>query len=333
MKQAQPAPLALQWRGEDVESVHQGHLAVVDVGGGEHLTRGEPAASVYARSSLKPVQVLPLLLGGAAEAFGLPDEAIAVAMASHSGEACHREAVSRLLERAGVSARALQCGTHEPYHAPTARALIASGEVPTVLHCNCSGKHAAMLAVCRHHGFDPDTYREPAHPLQRWIRDLLAELSDLSAAEIGHAVDGCGVPVWRLPVARLARVFARLGTPTALRPELRAAATRAGTLMARYPRLIGGEDRLDTDLMAACGGAVICKIGGEGVHAGAIAGTGLGWAIKVADGHKRALGPALARALAELGHPLPDNETLAKHIAPVVRNNRGEQVGTIQAAW
>lgn len=326
-------PLAVQVRSGKVESVHVGHLAVIAPDGRLLSSRGEPQTAFYARSTLKPVQVLPLLLSGAADAFGLPDACLAVAMASHSGEPCHTEAVTELLARAGVSVDALQCGTHAPYHAATAEQLMRARELPHVLHCNCSGKHAGMLAACRHQGWDLATYRAPEHPLQRLIRSLLSELSGVPEAAIGFGVDGCGVPVWHLPLTGLALAFARLTTPAGLRAPLQEAALRATSLMASHPRLVAGEGRLDTDLMAACGGRLVAKIGGEGVHVGGWLGQGVGWAIKVADGNRRAIGPALARALGEVGHPLPADAALSAHLAPEVRNNRGERVGEIVAAW
>lgn len=321
-------PLAAQWRGEHIESWHSGILALVGPDGTPRVVRGDPATPIYARSTLKPVQALPLLLGGAAAAFGLTDEVLAITCASHSGDARHRAAASTLLAAAGFTESDLQCGTHLPYDEPTARALVGP---PTPLYCNCSGKHAGMLAVCRHHGWDPTAYRDPDHPLQRWIRDLLAELSGVPAAAIGHAVDGCGVPVWHLPVQGLALTFARLTTPDGLRPEVAAAARRLTGAMIAHPHLVAGTGRLDTDFIAATG--YVAKIGGEGVYAGGIPGAGLGWALKVADGNKRALGPALARALEAAGFDLPDDPKLAPHIAPAVKNNHGAVVGHVRAAW
>jgi L-asparaginase II len=305
------APLAVQWRGEHAESVHHGHLVAVDGSGEIVFALGNPEERIYARSALKPVQALPLLRSGAAEAFGLPDVCLAVAMASHSGEDAHRAAVRSLLERAGLDEGLLQCGTHEPYHEPTARGLLVRGEVPSPLYCNCSGKHAGMLAVCKHRGWDLATYHQADHPLQVWIRDLVSELAGVPVADLAHAIDGCGVPVWRLPVIGLARAFQRLEP-------------RIVKLMAAHPHLIAGTGRLDTDLMLAGQGRVIGKIGGEAVHAGAVG--GIGWAMKVADGNKRALGPALARLLEILGSPIDWPEA-------VVYNNRREAVGRIKAAF
>ena len=326
-------PLAVVERSGAVESWHLGHLAVVEASGRVLLARGAPETPVYIRSAAKPIQALPLWLTGAAEAFALPPASLAVAMASHSGQELHRDAVQALLDHAGLPASALGCGTHAPYHEPTAEALRRAGQAPGPLYCNCSGKHAGMLAVCRHMGWDEPSYRDPGHPLQRLIRDLLAELAGVAPAAIGHGVDGCGAPVWRLPLLGMARAFARLGTPDGLRPALAAAARAATATMAAHPRLIAGDDRLDTDLVAAGAGSLIGKIGGEAVHGGAWLGAGAGWALKVGDGNRRAIGPALMRAAAIVGRPLPEDPRLARHLRPAVKNNHGDVVGHVVPAW
>lgn len=330
---ATPDLLAIVQRNGRVESAHYGHLTIVAPDGAPLLAKGAPGQPIYARSTIKPVQILPLFLTGAADAYGIPEQSLTVGMASHAGQNFHVAAVQELLDRAGLSADLLQCGTHMPLHEPTAHQLIREGRAPEVRQCNCSGKHAAMLAVCRHEGWDLATYRSPDHPLQRWIRELIARLADLTPESIGYGVDGCGVPVWNLPLDRLALIFARLANPDALEGDLKAAITRATDLMARHPEYVSGPGRVDTELMRAGEGRLIAKIGGEGVHAGGIKGAGMGWAMKVIDGNRRAIGPTLAAALGSLGRPIPVIESLQTHLAPAVINNRGEHVGDVVAAF
>jgi L-asparaginase II len=331
---APPELLTIIQRNGRVESAHYGHLAVVGPTGEPLLSKGAPTQPIYARSTLKPVQMLPLFLTGAADAYEIPERSLAVGMASHAGQEFHVEAVQELLERAGLSAEMLQCGTHMPLHEPTAHQLIREGRAPEVRQCNCSGKHAAMLAVCRHEGWDLATYRSPDHPLQVWIRQLIAGLADLTPEAIAYGVDGCGVPVWNMPLDRLALVFARLANPKGLEGDLKVAIGRATDLMTRYPEYVSGPGRLDTELMRAEEGCLIAKIGGEGVHAGGVTGNAsFGWAMKIIDGNRRAIGPTLAAALSALGYPLNVTYSLETHLAPVVINNRGERVGEGVAAF
>src|SRR5688572_7449833 len=158
------APLAAVTRGALVESVHRGRLVVCDPDGNVLEAVGDPEAYVYARSSTKPFQALPLVLSGAADAFGLTDRELAVACASHNAEEPHLAAVRSILQKAGLTEDDLQSGAHLPLHEPEADALIRSGEEPRPIHSNCSGKHAGMLAVCAYEGYETATYRDPAHP-------------------------------------------------------------------------------------------------------------------------------------------------------------------------
>lgn len=326
-------PLARVMRHGRVESLHSGHLVVLDAQGSVLLSRGSPETPIWVRSAVKPVQALPLWLTDTVGAFRLSDKACAIAMASHSGQDIHVEAVQEILTRAGIDEGQLGCGTHSPYHEPTAQALVQAGHPPSVLHCNCSGKHAAMLAVCRHMGWEGSTYLSPSHPLQQRIRGLIAQLAEVDERQIAAGVDGCGAPVWRLSVLALARIYSRLVRPAGLPPAIRQGIERAREVFVHDPLLIAGEGRLDTDLMRSAPGEMLAKIGGEAVHAGGLLASGWSWAVKISDGNKRAIGPALYRALAELGHPWPPSGDWRLHTHPRRTNNRGEEIGSIEAAW
>ena len=101
-------------RGPLVESVHRGAFAVADAKGALTMQAGDVDRPIYPRSSLKPVQAIPLIETGAAETFGVSDEEIALACASHSGEPMHTTRVAAWQERIGVSVADLACGAHRP---------------------------------------------------------------------------------------------------------------------------------------------------------------------------------------------------------------------------
>src|SRR5215210_6853486 len=132
-------------RGALTESRHRGAVAVVDADGATVLALGDVIRPVYPRSAVKPLQALPLIENGAAERYGFGDEELALACASHGGEAAHVEIAARMLARAGLDESALECGAHWPSHQPSAQALARSGATPSALHNNCSGKHAGFL--------------------------------------------------------------------------------------------------------------------------------------------------------------------------------------------
>jgi len=315
----QDAPLAAVRRGALVESVHRGRLAVCDPDGNVLEAVGDPEAYIYARSSAKPFQALPLVLSGAADAFGLTDEEFAVACSSHNAEEPHLAAVRCILEKSGLTEDDLQSGVHPPLYEPEADKLFRSGEEPRPIHGNCSGKHAGMLAVCVHEGYETATYRDPAHPLQRRILGLIAEACGLREDEVLVAGDNCGVPAFALPLRSFATGLARLATGNALPDEVALAALRIGDAMREHPFMVAGTGRFDTDLMDSTD--LLIKGGAEAVLAVGCR-EGWGMALKVSDGAVRAVRPAALAALGGMGVEVPE---------PVsdVRGLHGEKVGEI----
>ena len=318
-------PFVAVRRGAVVESVHRGRAAVCDPSGAVVDAIGDPEGYVYARSSAKPFQALPLLLTGVADDLGLMDEEIAVACGSHGGEEEHLAAVRSILDKAGLSEKDLQSGAHPPMHAPSAEALAQSGRRPGPIHGNCSGKHAGMLAVCAHEGWEKTGYRDPGHRLQQRILEVLGEVCGLGSDEALVGLDGCGVPAFALPLSNLATGFARLATGENLDDDLAGAADRVVRAMRGHPFMVAGTGRLDTAVMNAT--PLVTKVGAEAVFA---AGSPQGWgmAIKISDGAGRALRPAVLAALARQGTGLPDEPE-----AVPVLNLHGEQAGTIGALF
>jgi L-asparaginase II len=312
-------PLAAVRRGELVESVHRGRLAVFGPRGDEIEALGDPEAYVYLRSSAKPFQALPLILSGAADAFGLTDEEVAVACASHNAEEPHLAAVRSILEKAGLSEDDLQSGAHLPMYEPAAAKLVRGGEEPSSIHGNCSGKHAGMLAVCVHEGYETLDYREPGHPLQRRILGLMAEVCGVEEDEVLVAGDNCGVPAFALPLRSFATGLARIAAGDGLPDRLADAALRIRDAMRSYPFMVAGTGRFDTELMERT--RLLAKGGAEAVLA---VGDPEGWgmALKISDGSHRAVRPTALAALEHMGVRVGDGES-------IVRGLHGETVGEI----
>jgi L-asparaginase II len=312
------APLVALRRGPLVESVHRGRVAVCDPQGNVVEAVGDPEGYVYARSSAKPFQALPLVLSGAADSLGLTSEELAVACASHNGEEPHLRTVRSILEKAGLSEEVLQNGAHPPLYAPAAMGLVRRGEEPSTIHGNCSGKHAGMLAVCGQRGWATGGYRAPSHPLQLWILEIVGRVCGLETDEILLGGDGCGVPAFGVPLKNLATGFARLATG-ALPDDLAGAAERVTGAMREHPYMVGGTDRFDTAVMR--GTTLVCKSGAETVFgAGSLEGWGL--ALKISDGGTRALRPAVLAALSRQGVKVPGEPESSP-----VRDLHGEVVG------
>lgn len=284
------APLVRVVRSGLEESVHLGHVAVCDTDGRLLAWAGDPQRLVFARSSMKPLQASVSFAVMRDE--DLPVPMLAVMCASHNGEEVHVRTVAALLRRFGLGVSALACPAVRPLDA-TARARARSPR--RVLH-NCSGKHAGMVAASRAAGWDLATYLRPSHPLQRRIGRAVLRATGLRRVEIG--VDGCGVPVHGMALAKMAMLFARLARPDRL-GDLAPEAARAISAMRAEPYLVAGRNRTDTAVMREVMGVVV-KSGAEGLACAALLEPGLGVAVKVADGGERAAGPALIRALSLL---------------------------------
>lgn len=337
-----PVPLVEVWRGPVVESRHRGHVAACEADGRIMAQLGEPEMTTYLRSSAKPFQSLPLVASGAANRFGFDERELAIACGSHSGEPLHEETVAGMLRKIGLDATALKCGVHEPFNREVALALRERGEPFRVLQNNCSGKHAGLLALALHLGAPIETYDQLENPVQQAILRVVAQFSGVPEPEIAIGVDGCGVPVFAVPVRAMALMYARLVAPPANFDEVtRRACARIVRAVTTYPELVGGAgERLDTEVMRATRGAVVSKIGAEGVYTAGVRPyarwpRGLGLAFKIEDGENlRARPTVVIESLRQLdvldGAAL---NALAPYARFDVRNHRGDLVGEVRAAF
>lgn len=336
------APLVEVWRGRVVESRHRGHVAAVDGEGRLVAHAGEPEMVTYLRSSGKPFQALPLLTSGAADRFGFDEAEVAIACGSHSGEDLHASTVARMLEKIGLDESFLKCGTHEPFDQATAERLRERGEKPTALRNNCSGKHTGMLALALQLGARPKEYDHADSPVQQAILRAVSKFAGLPAGEVFVGTDGCGVPVFGMPVRAMALMYARLASPPAdFDEETRRACARITDAMTAHPEMVGGtRERFDTEVMRACGVSVVSKIGAEGVYTAGVLPCerwpkGLGLAFKIEDGEDRRARSTIAiKSLRQLDVL---NEDAQKSLQPYasfpVKNHRGENVGEIRASF
>jgi L-asparaginase II len=336
------APLVEVWRGPVVESRHRGHVAALDGDGRLVAYAGEPETVTYLRSSAKPFQAVPLLTSGAADRFGFDEAEVAVACGSHSGQDVHAEAVAHMLEKIGLDESSLKCGVHEPFDRATAEALRERGESSGVLRNNCSGKHTGMLALSVQLGAPPETYDHADGAVQQSILRAVSKFSGLPVGEIVVGTDGCGVPVFGMPVRAMALMYARLASPpTDFDSETRRACERITAAMTGRPEMVGGtRERFDTEVMRACGGLVVSKIGAEGVYTAGVLPCerwprGLGLAFKIEDGEDRRARSTIAiESLCQLGVLDEDaRKALQPYASFPVKNHRGENVGEIRSSF
>ena len=304
-----------------VEGHHYGSIVALCADGSVDWSVGEVAAPVLPRSSNKPIQALAMVELG----LDLPDDLLALACASHSGEPFHVEGVRRTLASAGLDEAALRTPPDYPLDDAAREAVIRAGGTRSPILMNCSGKHAAMLATCVVQGWDTETYLDPAHPLQVAILETFARLTGEPVTTV--AVDGCGAPLLSTSLTGLARAFAALATATD-GPEHRVAEA-----IRRHPSYVSGTTRDELALHRAIPG-LIGKAGAESCYAVALP-DGRSWALKTDDGAPRVRPVLMAEALRRSG-VLAEDGVDAEAVASTGRFDLlggGKPVGEIRAAF
>jgi L-asparaginase II len=329
MPASQYLPIYEMIRGDIVESVHFGAIAVVNASGQIIASHGDPHTITFMRSSAKPLQVLPFIEQDGQNYYGLTQREIALICASHSGTDEHITVLKSIQEKTGVSEADLLCGVHPISDKPTIESLRQRGESPTANRHNCSGKHTGMLAFANMLGETMQDYINPCHPVQQTILMTFSEMCSLPLDQISIGIDGCSAPNFAVPLYNAALAFARLCDPESTDPphhEKRAAACRTITAaMISHPDIVGGPNSFDTQLMRSAGGKVLSKGGAEGYQVLGImpeafsnGSHALGIAFKVSDGdlksHTRSVSnprgqvrPAVAlEILSQLGGLAPE---------------------------
>jgi L-asparaginase II len=309
-----------------VESFHRVHVALVESGGQMVASWGRPDITVVYRSAAKPFQAVPLVEDGVVDHFGITPPELALAAASHNGEAAHLEGVRRILHRVGCREGDLKLGPLRPLGPDAADTLLRSGGSILPIHNNCSGQHAAMLGLARIHDWPLESYLEADHPLQVRMLAEMSRFTGLRNEEIATMVDGCGMVAFGVPLRAVAHSFARFGAAASKERGPREILTS----MAGHPFMVGGTGRLCTRLAETTRGELIGKLGAEGVYGITMPREGLGLAVKVEDGGIRAGDPAVIRALDELSLLSPEAaEALEPFRRPSITNSRGERVGEL----
>ncbi len=320
-------------RSDDVESRHRAAAVIMTAEGSVIETWGDPALPVFPRSAIKPVQAMPLILSGAADAFNLSDAELTIACGSHNGEPGHVDLVEKWLKRIGCTPDDLGCGGHLPYHALSAETLLRQGGSPSRLHDNCSGKHTGFLTLARHLGVPVQGYLKPDHPVQREVMKAMSFMTGFTPAATASGVDGCGIPAYAFPLQTLAWSIARFGAPEILPDTYAAAAARLGNAITAAPWYIAGTARFCTVAMEALRGRIIVKAGAEGVFMAAFPAKKIGVALKIHDGAARAaevLMAGLIRRIEEID--LAAYPALYELASPTLRTRTGEPTGHIRLA-
>ncbi len=347
------APLFEVTRGNLVESIHYGSIAVVDSSGKLISSYGDPQTVTFLRSSAKPFQVLSFVERGGVEYFGLTPRELAIACASHEGSDLHVQTVEGIQKKVGVEESQLQCGIHLPNDVEAFKWLVRNDQKPTPNRNNCSGKHTAMLAHAKMRGLPLENYLDVQHPIQQAILVSFAEMCRIPLNEVQLGTDGCSAPNFAVPLYHAALGMARLCDPRELSETRSAACRKITSVMTAHPEMVSGYGEFDEQLMRAGEGKIVCKRGAEGYQlVGLLPGAltadapGVGIALKVSDGdasrmaldltHSTRVRPAvILEILHQLGALSSEQEQALAAFGPVkpVKNHRGIVTGQSQPVF
>ncbi|GAB5447139.1 asparaginase [Gymnodinialimonas sp.] len=316
-------------RGPILECTHRGSVAIWHHEEGLIAGMGDVDARILPRSSSKMIQALPLVESGAADAFGLTPEHLALACASHQGAAIHTDRVTAWLDNLGLSEADLRCGSQWPSDEPARDGLICSHCGPDQRHNNCSGKHTGFLTFGKHIGADPE-YIEFGHPLQAAIREAWDDVTAEPNPEF--AIDGCSAPNFATRLSGLARAMAAFAAATPDGGARQAAMVRLREAMMSHPDLVAGEGRACTHLMRAMGHRAAVKTGAEGVFIAIVPELKIGVALKIADGATRGSEAAIAHILGRLGVLDPAHPKAQALTHGPIRNWNGMETGHYRIA-
>ncbi len=327
---SEPARLTEIWRGDRIESLHLGHAVICGPGGEIIEAWGGPETVIYPRSSAKMIQALPLVESGAADAWHLTSEHLALACASHNGAHIHTDRVDTWLADLGLGDPDLRCGPQMPRDSEAAKELICGETSPRQVHNNCSGKHAGFLTLARHLGAGPE-YIEIDHPVQVAVREAWEDVT--GEAVQGWSPDGCSAPNFASSLHGLARAMAFFASarPDGATTRERAAA-RLRHAMTAHPELVAGEGRACTALMRAMNGAVAVKTGAEGVYVAIVPEKQVGIAVKTTDGATRSSESTIAALLIRLGVLDPAHQAARNLVNAPIVNRRGIVTGYVRPA-
>ena len=287
-------PIYQTTRGDVIESLHFGAIAVVDTYGNTFASYGNPHTATFMRSSSKPFQAIPLVEMERIDSFKMTEPELAITCASHSGTDTHTKTIFGLQQKIGVGDHDLRCGTHQPFDKTTRALLRDRGEQPNPKHHNCSGKHTGMLGQAILMGIDTEGYTELDHPIQKQILQTVAEVCNIQISDILLGLDGCSVPTFSIPLYNAAWGWARLTDPVDLPDKRSNACNTITAAMTANPMMVAGPGRLDTILMGQSADTIISKAGAEAYQAAGIRkdalypnSPALGIALKISDGDQR----------------------------------------------
>jgi len=319
--------LVREYRGGIEENVHYGHIVGVNDKLETAYRVGDPEAVTFLRSSGKPFQAIPAVRSGADDKYGLNDAEGAILIGSHRAEPFHVDALESIIRKTGIPESALICHPTYPLSAYATEQLVREGKPKRRIYHNCSGKHLGVLAFSQAMGYPLETYGQPNHPAQQEIVRTLAYLAELPPESIGLGTDGCGFPVFAMPLKSLAAAYLKLACPDMIDdPSIRAAVEKIARRMNAHYEMVAGTDRICSSLLMDSN--IVAKGGAKGVYCFGLKRERLAFALKVLDGSEDEWPLIVASILEQIGYETKETIERMYRLAPAdIRNDNQLVVG------
>ncbi|WP_420490175.1 asparaginase [Neobacillus drentensis] len=321
--------LVEETRGGLIENVHIGMICGVNEHQEPVYHTGNQEHYTYYRSAAKPLQAVPVFLSNIIAKYGLTNEEAAMFTASHRGESYHISALESMLKKLPVKEEELFCPAAYPLNVKPTEEMLRKNMEKRRLYHNCSGKHMGFISVCRELGYPVEGYWEVEHPLQQHILSILSTLSEVPISKIKIGRDGCGVPVFAIPLKNMAITYLKLACPDLIKDSLLQKAVRDMTnAMNEHPFMVASEQFICSLLLQDPN--IVAKGGAQGVYCFGLKKERLGFALKVLNGSEEVWPVIVASILEQINYH--NKETIARIRElkqPIVKNDTGVEVGTI----
>lgn len=316
-----------EYRNGYLENTHQGIVCIINDQKEVIYEKGDSEQHVFYRSAMKPIQAIPFFTTKIDEKYNLTQEEIALLTASQRGEIYHQKALASLIEKLGLSEEQLVCGKSYPLNDEPKEKYIWEHQPKRKLMHNCAGKHLGFLAYAREVGLSTEGYDKPDHPLQKEVLNYVSQLSETPLSDIEAGMDGCGAPVYSIPLKNMAISYLKFVAPELIEDQATAEAmVKIGQAMQAYPEIVASHDFVCTALLQDPN--IIAKGGAQGVYCFALKEERISVALKVLSGSELVWPNVLAGVLEKINYKNQDTIDRLLAISDAkIKNDSGLEIG------
>ncbi len=317
--------LVEEYRGDILECVHRGHICCVNEYGQVIYSIGDPNFVTYMRSSAKTIQVIPLIKRGLEKKYNLSNKEVTVMTGSHRAEPFHVNALESIMKKVKVEEEELICLPTYPLAMSAKEEILRQGGEKRRIYHNCSGKHMGILTLCIDMECDKKDYWNINSPAQQEILSHISMISGYPREDIKIGTDGCGVPVFGMPMKNLAKAYMTMACPDTIEDELtRNAVIKITKLMNENYEMVSGTNLICSLLLMDDNN--VAKGGAKGVYCFGLKEERLGFSIKIIDGSEDEWPLIVASILEQIDYKNKDTIDRIRNIFPSAMVNDNNKI-------